>query len=229
MERRSQSLSRSCLSRRQTHREVGLGQRSGNERERISKNFETHSRTARGEQPLKIKSVQYNNRRKVFTLDTEKGEMEFPYTCAEPRPVQGNYVREAYVDPELGEEGFSYRLQSGEEGSVHGDSVLEQNQDPDYLSELMLYNLTLALRQTIEESPLSKREIIRKSKISPPQFYRLINPANSRKSAGQIFRILYALNHDVEFSIRERKSTTGTKVGENGRYAVSVKGSQVLK
>lgn len=177
---------------------------------------------------MKIRSVQYNNRRKVFTLDTEKGKMEFPYACAEPRPVQGNYVREAYVDSELGEEGFSYRLQSGEEGAVHGDSVLEQNQDPDYFSELMLYNLTLALRQTIEESPLSKREIIRKSKISPPQFYRLMNPANSRKSAGQIFRILYALNRDVEFSIHERKPTPGTKADDNPRHAVSTKTTQAI-
>lgn len=177
---------------------------------------------------MKIQSVQFNNRRKVFILDTDKGKLEFPYACAEPRPIQGNYVREAYVDADLGDEGFTYRLQSGEEGTLHGDAVLEQNQDPDYLSELMLYHLTLALQQTIEESPLSKREIIRKARMTAPQFYRLLNPGNSRKSVGQIFRVLYALNREVEFSIHERTSITGGKANKKERVAVSAQGAHAV-
>lgn len=176
---------------------------------------------------MKIKSVQYNNRRKVFSLDTDRGKMEFPYACADPQPVRGNYVREAFADPELGNEAFTYRLESGEEGAIHGDSVLEQNQDPDYLSELMLYRLTLALRETVAESPLSKREIIKKSKISAPQLYRLLNPANSRKSASQIFRVLYALNRDLEFNIHERRSHHAPADARR-RYAVTAEATKVF-
>ena len=177
---------------------------------------------------MKIKSVKYNNRRKVFSLHTDRGELEFPYACADPQPVRGNYVREAFADPELGNEGFTYRLESGEEGAIHGDSVLEQNQDPDHLSELMLYHLTLALRETIKNSLLSKREIIKKSKISAPQLYHLLNPANSRKSASQIFRVLYALNHDLEFSICPRRSQRSPKVSRHRGFAVSAKAAKVL-
>jgi hypothetical protein len=98
--------------------------------------------------------------------------------------------------------------------------VLEQNQDPAHLSELMLYHLTLALRKTVAESSLSKREIIRKSKISAPQFYHLLDPANPRKSASQIFRVLYALDRDLEVNIHERQPHHAP-VGARRRYAVS--------
>ncbi|HKJ91137.1 MAG TPA: hypothetical protein VJ960_08405 [Oceanipulchritudo sp.] len=171
--------------------------------------------------------MQYNNRRKVFSLDTDRGKMEFPYACADPQPVRGNYVREAFADPELGNEAFTYRLESGEEGAIHGDSVLEQNQDPDHLSELMLYHMNLALRKTVAESSLSKREIIRKSKISAPQLYHLLNPANSQKSASQIFRVFYVLDRDLEFNIRERRPRHAS-VGTRRRYAVSAATTKVF-
>jgi len=177
---------------------------------------------------VKLKSVAYNNRRKVFLLHTEKGKMEFPYAAAQPQPVPGDYVREAYVDPELGNEAFSYRLESGAEGAIHGDSILEQNEDPEHLSGLMLYHLTLALRDAIEKSPLSKREIIKKSRISAPQLYRLLDPVKTGKSASQIFRVLYALNHDLEFTIHRPRSPAHGKPSRKKAYAISSQSSRVF-
>ena len=53
-------------------------------------------------------------------------------------------------------EGFTYRLNSGAEGSVHVDAVLEYNEDPAYMAELMLYRLSQEAKERFEESvPLS--------------------------------------------------------------------------
>ncbi len=40
--------------------------------------------------------------------------------------------RRVVIDAELGREAFTYRLACGAEGSVHVDSVLDVNADPDY-------------------------------------------------------------------------------------------------
>ena len=67
------------------------------------------------------------------------------------------------VDEELGREGFVYTLASGVEGTIHIEQVLEYNQDPGYLRELLLYKLTIEAQERVEGSALSKREIIRRS------------------------------------------------------------------
>ena len=67
----------------------------------------------------------------------------FPYAKSDPRPTPSDRVRVVEVDPELGREGFTYRLESGAEGTVHIEQVLEYNRDPTYIRELLLYRLTL--------------------------------------------------------------------------------------
>ena len=47
-------------------------------------------------------------------------------------------------------------LKSGDEGTVHIDQVLEYNQDPAYLRDLLLYKLTIEAQERVEASPLSK-------------------------------------------------------------------------
>lgn len=56
----------------------------------------------------KIRTVASNNRKKAFEIETEAGTvLPFPYANAEPVPRREDPVVLAYVDPELGEEGFS--------------------------------------------------------------------------------------------------------------------------
>ena len=52
---------------------------------------------------------------------------DFPYARSDPRPGAADRVADVHVDEELGREGFTYVLESGREGSVHLDSVLEYN------------------------------------------------------------------------------------------------------
>lgn len=160
---------------------------------------------------MKIKNVEYNNRRKVFVVTTAKKTFEFPYSKTKPQPKKGNYVKEVSVDKELGNEGFTYILESGNEGTIHIDHVLEYNQDPEYMMELLSYNLTVALKECLDKSSLSKREIIRRLDTSPTQLYRLLDPIASRKAIAQKLTILHLLDCDVELKV---KDSSGNKLVE---------------
>jgi len=56
-----------------------------------------------------------------------------------------------------GKEAFTYVLESGDEGSVHLDQVLEYNEDPTCLRDLLIYRLTVEAKERVEESDLSRR------------------------------------------------------------------------
>ena len=79
---------------------------------------------------MKIQEVVANNRRHLFEVKTGRGTMVFPYAKTEPTASPDDRIVEVYVDPELGREGFTFQLESGLEGSVHVDVVLEYNDDP---------------------------------------------------------------------------------------------------
>ena len=154
---------------------------------------------------MKIRSVAVNNRKKAFEVRTSRGTLVFPFAKAEPQPTPGDKVARVYVDAELDREGFTYVLQSGKEGTVHVEQVLDYNQDPSYLRDLLLYRLTLEAQRQVAASPLSKREIIRRLGTSATQFYRLLDQANYRKSVDQLLALLQILDCDVDLVVRARK------------------------
>ena len=155
---------------------------------------------------MKIRSVSWNNRRRAFLVTTGNRQLLFPYAKADPRPNRSDPVHQVAVDEELGREGFTYRLASGREGSVHVEQVLEYNQDPRYMRDLLLYKLTIEAQRRVEESPLSKREIIRRLGTSPAQFYRLLDSTNYRKSVDRVLLLLQVLDCDVDLVIRARSA-----------------------
>ncbi len=130
----------------------------------------------------------------------------YPYAECEPRPESANKVTGASVDCELGGEGFTYTLASGDEGVVHVEQVLEYNEAPAYVKDLFLYKLTIEALNRLKTSPLSKREIIRRLGTSAAQFYRLTDPTNYKKSVGQLLSLLCVLGCEVELVVRPRKA-----------------------
>ena len=154
---------------------------------------------------MKILSVTPDNRRHRFEVRTRRQSLVFPYAKADPAPSARNGVIEAFVDPELGREAFTYRLASGAEGSVHLDAVLEYNEDPSYMADLALYRLSHEARQRFERSGLSAREVARSLGTSPTQLYRLLDPTNYTKSVRQLVALLYLLGCDVDVEVKERR------------------------
>jgi hypothetical protein len=115
-------------------------------------------------------------------------------------------VREVAVDRELGREGFTYETASGREGAIHLDQVLSYNQDPSYMRDALLYRLTIEAQRRVEDSPLSKREIIRRLGTSAAQFYRLLDQTNYRKSIDKLLMLLQILECEVEVVVRSRST-----------------------
>ncbi len=155
---------------------------------------------------MKIRSVGRSNRKRAFEIRTWRGQFSFPYAKCSPAPSTSEPVVEVLVDDELGREALTYRLASGLEGSVHVDQVLEYNQDPHYMRDLLLYKLTLEARKHVDESPLSKREIIRRLGTSPAQLYRLLDPTNYRKSVDKMLSLLRVLDCDVDLIVRTKSA-----------------------
>ena len=155
---------------------------------------------------MKIRAVGMNNRKNEFTVTTRSGAVHiFPYSEADPCPKPGNRIKKLFVDKELASEAFTYLLESGEEGSVHIEQILEYNDDPAYFAELLIYRLSVEAQQRIEKSALSRRQIARRLSTSVPQLYRLLDPANSRKSIRQLIALLHVLDCDLDLVVKNRK------------------------
>ncbi|MGH8545338.1 MAG: hypothetical protein ACREX3_17270 [Gammaproteobacteria bacterium] len=153
---------------------------------------------------MKIRSVKRNNRKKTFEIRVSTKTLLFPYSKSDPPPTIEDPVTRLFVDEEVGREGFTYVLESGRSGTVHAEQVLEYNQDPAYLRNLLLYRLTLEAQKRVNASPLSKREIIRRLRTSPAQFYRLLDQTNYRKSVDQMLLLLQIVDCDVDLVIRAK-------------------------
>jgi hypothetical protein len=155
---------------------------------------------------MAIKSVKFNNKRKDFEVKAGGKAYAFPYVKARPGPTSDDPVARVYVDQELGGEGFTYELRSGKTGTVHVEQILEYNRDPNYLRDLMLYKLTLEAQRRVAESPLSKREIIRRLGTSATQLYRLLDQTNYKKSVDQLVSLLQLLECQVDLVVRKKSA-----------------------
>ena len=153
---------------------------------------------------MKIGRVAANNRKRAFEMTAAGRRLVFPYAKAVPAITSADPVVDVSPDDELGSEGFTYRLLSGQEGTVHVEQVLEYERDPAYMRDLLLYQLTVNAQEQLASSPLSRREIIRRLGTSPAQFYRLLDTANHRKSVDKMLELLQVLDCDVALVVTAR-------------------------
>ena len=153
---------------------------------------------------MKIRRVAANQRRRAFDVVTARTTYSFPFAKLRLQPTPTNKIEKAYVDRELGNEAFTYVLESGEEDTVHLDDVLYYNEDPGYMRDLLLHKLTVEAQKRVKRSPLSRRELIRRLGTSATQFYRLLDPTNYKKSVDQLLMLLRVLDCDVDLVIKER-------------------------
>jgi hypothetical protein len=140
----------------------------------------------------------------MFEVRTSTRSLSFPFSKADPTLTIEDPVSEIFVDDEAGREAFTYVLESGRSGTVHIEQVLEYNQEPSYLRNLLLYRLTLEAQQRVAASPLSKREITRRLGTSAAQLYRLLDQRNYRKSVDQVLALLQVLNCEIDLVVRTK-------------------------
>lgn len=93
---------------------------------------------------------------------------------------------------------------------MHIDAVLEYNEDPSYIADLMLYRLTQVARTRFESSRLSTREVARSLGTSPTQLFRILDPTNYGKSLRQLVALLYVLGFEVDVEVKRRPQPEGS-------------------
>jgi len=151
---------------------------------------------------VKVLNVSINNRRREFEVElTDRGFLTFPYHRADPRPTRADPIRDFSIDPELGDEGVTYVLESGASGSVLADYVLEINRDPAYMRDLLLHQLTVEAVQRMESSPSGVRQLSRRLGTSPAQLYRLLDTTNYKKTVDKMLELLQVLDAKVEVRV----------------------------
>lgn len=151
-----------------------------------------------------IQSASLDNRKRAFVLTTERGTFSYPYVKCDPPPTSADSVTEFWIDDELAREGLTYLLASGQEGFVLVDMALDYNREPRYMRDMLLHQLTVDAVKALAASGLSKREVLRRLGTSPAQLYRLLDPADYRKSVDKMLELLSVLGCHVEMSVRQR-------------------------
>jgi DNA-binding phage protein len=152
---------------------------------------------------VKIRGVRANNRTRCFEADTPRGLLTLPYARVSPSPSRADRVTRVSVDPELGREAFTYELASGREGSVHADALLEEHEDPAYMVDLLIHQLTIEARRRMDETHLSAREVCRRLGTSATQLYRLLDERNGNASLRQLMVLLRVLGCGVELRLAD--------------------------
>jgi predicted XRE-type DNA-binding protein len=175
---------------------------------------------------VKIRSIKANNHKHAFDVAVSRGVMPFPYAKADPVPTSSDPIVRVYVDEELGREGFTYVLRSGAEGSVHVDWVLEYNEDPAYMRDLLLYDLTVRAQDCMKSSPLAQAEILRRAKTSASQAARLLDTTNRTKSVDKLLVLLAAMDCEVEFRVRPARTRKGGAPQQRGCRRAPHRGSR---
>lgn len=169
---------------------------------------------------MKIFEVASDDRHQSFNVRTHGRTYTFPYVKTTPTPSGSDPVIAVAPDPELGNEGFTYRLRSGGEGSVHIDAVREFNLDPRYLAELMMYRLSVEANLRMETSGETVRNVATALHTSPTQLYRLLDTTNYTKSLRQLLELLDHFGVTVEFQLTETSDRKDKLTGSGIRSRV---------
>lgn len=156
---------------------------------------------------MKIDAVEIDRRRRSLIIRVGDRAYRFPFAKLPLPPTEGDPLEEAFADPELGCEAFTYRLRSGREDAVHLDNVRLVALDPEALQELLLHRLTVEANEGLEESGLGKRQVARMLGTSPSQLYRLLDPTNYSKSIGQMLALLHLVDREVHVTVRHRRES----------------------
>jgi hypothetical protein len=88
--------------------------------------------------------------------------------------------------------------------AIYSRWICNRGQPRKDVRDLLLYRLTLEAQKRVAESPLSKREIVRRLGTSAAQLYRLLDQTNYRKSVDQVLALLQVLNCDVDLVVRTK-------------------------
>ena len=154
---------------------------------------------------MKILDVKTDEKKSEFYVSLSSGKAyAFPYAKAEPEPTATDKVAKIFIDEETGNETFTFVLESGKEGLVHAEQLLDYHLDPEYMARMLTHRLSVEAKSRMEESRLSCHEAAKRLDIPLSQLRRLVDTADTDKPIEQLIALLYALRCDVDLVVKKQ-------------------------
>lgn len=148
----------------------------------------------------KFRKVRLDNKKRVFHLEyTSRLKVECPYSSL---GIRGKVI-EAAPDPETGHHSFYFVLENGKKNYVPFDQPLHIIQNPEYVKERTLYEMTKRLNEFIRKAGVPKRELARRLGTSMSQFARLLDTTNYKKELLRLVEIAAMLNYEFEWEFKK--------------------------
>ncbi len=147
----------------------------------------------------KFRKVGYDNKKKVFHLEYTSGlKIECPYSALGIR----RKVIEAAPDTEVGQHSFYFVLNNGKKDFVPFDQPLHILQNPEYVKQQTLYEVTKQLNEFIKQGKVSKRELARRLGTSLSQLSRLLDTTNYKKELSRLIELAAMLNYEFKWEFK---------------------------
>ena len=148
----------------------------------------------------KFKKVEFNNKKKIFRLTYNSNLMvECPYVALGIKEK----VIDAGPDKEVGHHSFYFVLENGKKDYVPFDQPLYISNNPDYMRQELMFELTMKIQYMIENAGISKRELARSLKTSVTQINRLLDQTNYNKDLSRLIQIAALLNYDFDWEFKK--------------------------
>jgi hypothetical protein len=148
----------------------------------------------------KFKKVAFDNKKKKFRLEYFSGlKVEIPYSALGIR----ERVTDAAPDCEVGEHSFYFVLENGKKDYVPYDQPLHIAQNPDYVKQQTLYEMTKAINEFIRKEKVPKRELARRLNTSMSQLARLLDTTNYKKELSRLIQIAAMLNYEFKWEFKK--------------------------
>lgn len=148
----------------------------------------------------KFKKAEFNNKKRLFNLEYTSGlKLACPYFSL---GIKGKVI-EAGPDAEVGGHSFYFVLENGKKDYVPFDQPLHIAQNPEYVREQTLYQMTKRLNEFIKEESVSKRELARRLGTSMSQLARLLDTTNYKKELSRLIQIAAMLNYEFRWEFRK--------------------------
>lgn len=148
----------------------------------------------------KFKSVAYDNKKKVFHLEYSSGlKIDCPYSALGIKKP----IIEAAPDKESGRHSFYFDLEKGERDFVPFDQPLHIMQNPEYVKEQTLFEVTKQLNEFIKKSKVSKRELARRLGTSLSQLSRLLDTTNYKKELSRLIELAAILDYEFVWEFKK--------------------------
>lgn len=147
----------------------------------------------------RFKKVEYDNKKKLFRLEYTSGlNLECPYSALGIRWK----VLEAAPDEASGRHSFYFLLDNGEKDFVPFDQPLHIAQNPEYVRQRTLYEMTKQLNEFIEKAKIPKRELCRRLGTSLSQLSRLLDTTNYKKELSRLIELAAILNYEFKWQFK---------------------------